>query len=249
MSADGQYWQLLRPAADPRRLLFIAPHVGGGAAVGRDLARGLPDGWAVYGLVLPGRERRIMEPETWAFDPTVAAAAAALEELADQSPAAAVVGLGQCSGAWLMYAILAHAEPRLGPRPELMVAVSQGAWHLPRHHPPLPESSDSLWAQLVASGQVQPAVAEDEDAREMLEPVIRADYAAVNDFPTTAEPLSIPLLAIVGSEDRDVDRSAAWSWARYSPGVDVDEVPAGHFPLADNPAAVARAVVARLDPT
>jgi len=246
MSTLSHYWELLRPAADPQRLMFIAPHVGGGAAVGRDLARSLPDDWAVYGLVLPGRERRIEEPVVWEFDPTVAAAAAALEELAGRSPAAAVVGLGQCSGAWLMYAILAHAESRLGPRLRLMVAVSQGAWHLPRHHPPLPESSDSLWAQLVASGQARPAVAEDEDARELLEPMIRADYAAVNDFPTTAGRLSIPLLAIVGSEDHDVDRAAAQSWSRYGVGIEVDEVSAGHFPLGENPTAVARAVVARL---
>jgi medium-chain acyl-[acyl-carrier-protein] hydrolase len=248
MSARSLYWELLRPAADPQRLMFIAPHVGGGAAIGRDLARSLPDEWAVHGLVLPGRERRIVEPVTWEFDPTVAAAAAALAELAGQHPAAAVVGLGQCSGAWLMYAILAQAQSRLGRRLRLMVAVSQGAWHLPRHHAPLPESSAALWAQLVASGQAQPAVAEDEDARELLEPVIRADYAAVNDFPTTAEPLDAPLLAIVGSQDHDVDRSAAQSWSRYSTGMAVDEVSAGHFPLAENPTAVARAVLARLAP-
>ena len=247
MSALGPYWELLRPAVEPQRLLFIAPHVGGGTAVGRDLARDLPDGWAVHGLVLPGRDRRIAEPPTWAFDSTVAAAADALVEVAGRNPAAAVLGLGQCSGAWLMYAILAHAESRLGPRGRLMVAVSQGGWHVPRHHPDLPESSDSLWAQLVASGDAEPAVAEDEDARELLEPVIRADHAAVRDFPTTAEPLGIPLLAIVGSRDPDVDRTVAQSWARYGAGLEVDEVSAGHFPLRDDPAAVARAVVARAD--
>jgi pyochelin biosynthesis protein PchC len=249
MSAFGLYWELLRPATEPQRLLFIAPHVGGGTAVGSGVARNLPEGWAVYGLVLPGRDRRIAEPATWALDATVTAAAGALEEVAGQNPAAAVLGLGQCSGAWLIFAILAHAEPRLGSRGQLMVAVSQGAWHVPRHHPELPESSDSLWAQLVASGDAQPAVAEDEDARELLEPAIRADYAAVSDFPTTAEPLSIPLLAIVGSRDPDVDRTVAQSWAKYGASLEVEEVPAGHYPLRDNPAAVARVLVARADPT
>lgn len=248
MSDLGQYWELLRPATDPQRLLFITPHVGGGAAIGRDLARSVPDGWAVHGLVLPGRERRIMEPETWEFDQAVAEAATALQEVACQFPAAEVVGLGQCSGAWLMYAILARAEARLGSRLRLMVAVSQGAWHLPRHHPPLPASSEALWAQLVETGQVTPTVAEDEDARELIEPVIRADYATVNDFPATADPLGIPLLAIVGAEDHDVDRAAAQSWEKYGTALEVDEVAAGHFPLGENPSAVAQAVVARVDP-
>lgn len=247
--AATSYWELLRPATAPQRLLFIAPHVGAGASAGRDVARNVPDGWAVYGLVLPGRERRITEPVTWAFGSTVTAAAAALEDLAGQHPAAAVLGLGQCSGAWLMYAILAHAASRLGPRAQLMVAVSQGAWHLPRQHPDLPASSDSLWAQLVASGDVQPTVAEDEDARELLEPVIRSDYAAVHDFPMAADPLHVPLLVIVGSEDREVDRSVAQSWAGYGSTLHVEEVPAGHFPLRDNPVAVARAVVEQAELT
>jgi surfactin synthase thioesterase subunit len=230
-------------------LLFIAPHVGGGASIGRDVARNLPDGWAVYGLVLPGRERRITEPESWAFDPTVTAACAALEELAGQSPTAAIVGLGQCSGAWLMYAILARAESRLGPRTQLMVAVSQAAWHLPRRFPELPASSDALWDQLVASGDAPPAVAEDEDARELLEPVIRADYAAVRDFPMAVERLEVPLLVIVGSEDRDVDRSVAQSWAGYGSTVKIEEIAAGHFPLRENPVEVARVVVEQADRT
>ncbi len=242
-------WEPLKAAPEPRRLLFVAPHVGGGAATGRDLARNLPDDWAVYGLVLPGRDRRIAEPVTWAFDATVTAAADGLEEVAARNPGASVLGLGQCSGAWLMYAILARAASRLGTRAQLMVAVSQGAWHLPRQHPDLPASSDDLWAQLVASGDAHPAVAENEDARDLLEPVIRADYAAVSGFPMAADPLNIPLLAIVGSEDREVDRSVAQSWADYATRLELEEVAAGHFPLRETPAAVARAVIARADLT
>ncbi|GAA1647237.1 thioesterase II family protein [Catellatospora bangladeshensis] len=242
-------WEPLRSDPEPQRLLFLAPHVGGGAAVGRDLARSLPDGWAVYGLVLPGRERLIAEPVEWEFDAAATVAADALEEVAARHPAAEVVGLGQCSGAWLMYAILARAASRPGSRARLMVAVSQGAWHLPRVHPDLPESSETLWAQLVASGDAQPAVAEDEDARDLLEPVIRADYTAVAGFPYAADPLKIPLLVVAGSEDRDIDRSVAQSWADYCTRLDFEEVSGGHYLLQENPAAVARAVVERADLT
>ncbi|MDE0775682.1 MAG: thioesterase domain-containing protein [Nocardioides sp.] len=241
-------WEPLRPVPHPRRLLFVAPHVGSGAAAARDLAHHLPDDWAVHGLVLPGRERRFAEPPAWTFEDTVVSATLALEEVAVRYPGTPLVGLGQCSGAWLMYAILARAASDLRSRRDLMVAVSQGAWHLPRVHPDLPDSSEAMWAQMVASGDVPRSVADDEDARDLLEPVIRSDYAAVADFPTEADPLDLPILVVVGAGDRDIDRSVAHSWVRYGTGLEIEEVAAGHFPLRDDPVAVARAIVAQVDP-
>jgi medium-chain acyl-[acyl-carrier-protein] hydrolase len=49
-------------AAAARIRLFCFPYAGGGAAMFRDWARALPDEVGVYGIQLPGRESRMLEP-------------------------------------------------------------------------------------------------------------------------------------------------------------------------------------------
>lgn len=244
MSAAGPVlWQPLRAPEEPAaRLLFAAPHVGGGAAVARDLARALGPEWACFGLALPGRERRFAEDPQWTFEEVVTAAADALVDLAAETPDAQVVGIGQCSGAWLIHAILALAAGRLDGRLSLGVLVSQQAWHAPRVTAALPADSDELWQQLLRSGDTRPEIADDEEAREMLEPVVRADHDAVRDFPDEALALAAPLLVVFGSADASVGEPAAQEWARYGASVTLAKVPAGHLPLRDSPAAVAEAL-------
>ena len=240
-------WQPLNQPEHPTRLLFAAPHVGGGAAVARTLARDLGPTWACFGLGLPGRERRSAEQPDWTFAALVEEAAAALVEVAARIPEAEVVGVGQCSGAWLVHAVLAHAQHELGARLRLAVMVSQEAWHRPRQDAPLPDGSDELWERLVASGDTHPEVAQDEDARELLEPVLRADHEAVRGFPRTSKAVAAPLLVVLGTKDASMSVGGSDAWRAYGTSLSVATVPAGHLALTDNPSAVARQIEIHLE--
>lgn len=244
-------WQDMRPDLEgrPAVVLFALAHAGAGPSSLRALERLLPADWAVFALGLPGRERRMAEPPDWEFQGVAETAAEEARTLLATEPYhdTPVLMVGQCSGAWLAYAVLARA-PELQPRCRALFVVSQAPWHAPRRIEALPEDSDAMWSRLSTSGDIPPDVAVDEEMREMLEPVFRADYRAVEGFPTLAEPLKCPIVAVGGSGDAESDDLCLAEWARYSSAHDVIWLDCGHLPVQEMPDEIARLMVVRNEP-
>ncbi|MGL5858146.1 MAG: thioesterase II family protein [Angustibacter sp.] len=238
-------WLPMRPeTADPSELVFVVGHAGAGIANLRTFERALPDDRTVWGLSLPGRDRDLGRPAQWDFDTVVAAAAADAVEIVDEYPDTSIVVIGQCLGAWLAFALLSRGGAHLQQRCRQLVVVSQAPWHAPRTDAPLPADSDAMWVRLVDAGDVAIEIAEDEEFRAVLEPIVRADFAALDQVPTHADALACPIHVVEGRNDPQRAELVHDEWARYATAIDVTTVESGHLPLQDAPAAVAALLTA-----
>lgn len=228
------------PCRNTSRLVFVAGHAGAGSSNLRGFKRALPGDCAVWALALPGRDRAMAEPADWQFDYIVEHTAAEAIDITENYGATPLMIVGQCLGAWLGYALQERAGACLQSRCAELVRVSQAPWHIPRTEPPLPTGSDAMWSQLAASGDVPAEIAADEEFRELLEPVVRADYTAMLGFPAQARPLRCPILVIDGREDPNLDKLFPAEWGRYAPSTCVVLIDTDHFRLQNDPAAVTR---------
>jgi surfactin synthase thioesterase subunit len=77
----------------------------------------------------------------------------------------------------------------------------------------------------------------------MLEPVMRADQAAISRFPTDAPPIGCLIDVVVGEQDPGFERLAPQEWARYTPRMRVLRLPYGHLLAVDHPQRCAEIVV------
>lgn len=236
----GPWWVSLRPAISaPTTVVIAAAHAGAGTSVLRPLGRFLPDGWQMLMLLLPGREARRREPPAWTYQEAVRDAAAALAAALDLQPSSPVVAIGQCSGAWLLYGILAASSPQVQDRCAALITLSQTPWHVPRPETPVPDDPDVLWAELIRMGLANGRVAADPELRQLATPTIRADFAALATFPMSAPALTCPIVAVGGKRDPEAEDLNLEEWARYTPQLATQWLDAGHLPLRDAPAEIA----------
>lgn len=230
---------LRRGVTAPERVLLAAAHAGASANAIRPLGRLVPEDWQVLVLVLPGRDTKAGQPAGWSYADLVAGAAAALPQALHTAGGqdADLVAVGQCSGAWLLYGVLA-AQAALEERCAALVTLSQAPWHVPRRDESLPEDSAELWRVLVERGDTSAGLAADPELRDLVEPIVRADFAALAGFPTAAGPLRCPIVAAGGRDDPRAAELELDGWSAYTSRAGVAWLPAGHLPLAECPAEV-----------
>ncbi len=232
-------WSNLRSkVARPSALALLVPHGGAGPTSMWDMAERLPPDWGVHALCLPGRERRIAEPPEWAPEGVARDAADALTPLV-AATSGPVVLAGQCLGGWLAYLILREADAALAQRCRSLVVLSQKPWDAPRLGRSLPDDPAHMWAALEATGDTPAEIAVDDEFRELLEPIIRADHEAIRHFPTAQLPVTRPITVVVGEHDPALERLRPQDWARYTPELTTVRLPCGHLPAQDLPGEVA----------
>ncbi len=190
--------------------LFCIPFAGGNAWAYRALERFVSPEITVDGLELPGRGRRSAEPLRDSLDELA-------NDVFSQIRARAVTGryaiFGHSMGALLAY-LAAHRLRRAGlPRPEaLFLSGSSAPASRPvrqRHLLPSPEFA----AMLRELGGCPPQVLKDAGLFEFFEPILRADFKAVEAWQRPeAPPLDLPFVVMVGDGD-EVGAAEAAGWA------------------------------------
>ena len=191
--------------------LYCVPYAGGNMWAYRPLEALLPPEIAVAGLELPGRGRRSDEP-----------LAASLEEVADDvfdqlcagsSPGPYAL-LGHSMGALLVLLAARRLQAAGLPMPEaLFLSASEGPSALtPRRRHSLPHAE--FIEMLREMGGCPPEVLRDPALVEFFEPILRADFRAVETWPASSGPkVDVPLTVMIGRDD-DVSQDAAQAWAR-----------------------------------
>lgn len=190
--------------------LFCIPFAGGNAWAYRALERFVSPEITVDGLELPGRGRRSAEPLRDSLDELA-------NDVFSQIRARAVTGryaiFGHSMGALLAY-LAAHRLRRAGlPRPEaLFLSGSSAPASRPvrqRHLLPSPEFA----AMLRELGGCPPQVLKDAGLFEFFEPILRADFKAVEAWQRPeAPPRDLPFVVMVGDGD-EVGAAEAAGWA------------------------------------
>lgn len=118
--------------------------------------------------------------------------------------------------------------------PTLVVLGARNPPHAPRRFPPLHHLSNDAFLQAVAEryGNLPTALLEDAEMRELIAPVLKADFKLVDDYAAESsfDPLTVPLKVLVGVDDSFTTEAAAGEWAKYTvAGCTVDRVEGGHF--------------------
>jgi surfactin synthase thioesterase subunit len=184
---------------------------------------------------LPGREDRFDDPPHTELRSAVNDLLPTLLTQVAGSPALAL--FGHCLGAVLAY----EAARRLSAigRPEVMALFVSGAPAplLPRERRATGLSDAEFLARIQEfAGYAHPAF-EHPELREMLLPLLRADVRMHETYQLpSAEPLSVPIIVIRGSDDELVSRDQAAGWAAATTAeCRHAELSGAHMYLTDHP--------------
>lgn len=190
---------------------------------------------------LPGRENRITEPPAFTIG-----------EIADEiAPATGepYALYGHSMGARVAFEVTRELRRRGLPGPALLFA---GGGHPPHRKVPLAATADlpddAFIDQLVRRAGAQPELKHEPELRDLLLPVLRADFAWIKRYRYEPEPpLGTPIVALTGVDDGEVGVADLLGWARHTTaGFRLRTMPGGHLFVQDRPADVAAVITADL---
>ncbi|MGK5637199.1 thioesterase II family protein [Streptomyces sp. URMC 126] len=248
-AADDGLWfrRLSGPPPGPETLgLLCFPPAGAGPEAFRHLSGPLPD-IAVWAVHLPGRGSRLGEEPRRSLDGTADEIAGRLASWPGSAHPYAL--LGHSMGAALAYAVAVRLARLPIRQPCALVACARDAPGHPARRRPVAHLPAPLFAEhLRRMGGTPAEVLDDPAVFAVFEPMLRADFAAVEHWrPRPAPPLRYPI-AVIGSRDDPETRPgglAAWH-ALTAAACTLDWVPGGHFFPSRHPRAFAEALSRRL---
>ncbi|PKW18435.1 thioesterase II family protein [Saccharopolyspora spinosa] len=234
-----RWFRCYRPVEHCAGRLICLPHAGGSASAFRTWARALPPDVELLVAQYPGRQDRISEPHVRDMDALLAGLIRAMRPVLDRPLAL----LGNSMGAAVAYELAQHLGSACA---QLFVSGRPGP---SRQRPGVVHLSgdDGLLADVRNLGGVTPEVLEDPVLRELFLPTLRADYQLIETYRPTTSPLPVPVMALMGSSDPEVDEADARAWAAATTGeFELRWFDGGHFFLTDRPDDVVKVVAERL---
>ena len=224
-----------KPNPDAPLRLFCLPYAGGGVSIFRRWVTYLPDTVELCSVQLPGRETRISdEPFTDLRNLASTLADAIRPEL--KRPFAL---FGHSMGALVSYELARQLSTQYGLTPEHLFLSGRRPPHLQTKEPPLHTLGDRdfLLALDRRYGGVPSVMWQNDEFRSLMLPALRADIRLVETYQlATIEPLSCPITAYGGLEDRLVEREDLAAWSKYTSGSFAIRMFAGdHFYLNQAP--------------
>jgi medium-chain acyl-[acyl-carrier-protein] hydrolase len=215
----------LRPRPRARLRLFCFPYAGGGASIYRAWAGELPQEIEVCAVQLPGRETRLHEQPFDRLPALVEALAQALE----QCLIPPFAFFGHSMGALISFELARRLRTLSRPGPAHLFVSGRIAPQSPRRRPPIHALPEPEFVEQVQRLNGTPdAVLQHKDLRELVLPLLRADFAINETYGYSSEPpLACPISAFGGLEDDRATQEelAAWqiqtcgTWAlRMFPG-------------------------------
>jgi medium-chain acyl-[acyl-carrier-protein] hydrolase len=204
-----EWWQL----ADEARLSVLCiPWAGAGATPFSTWPERFAEDVSLCGLRLPGRESRFEEEPIAEVEPLVDLLADEVELLVDDDFAL----FGHCSGALVAFE-LTRELVRRGRPPAHLVVASQVSPRVAGAS--LEERQEPLWERVRAAGQIDPAVVDSPDMRELLGPAIAADLSISDTFSyRPGPPLELPITVFGGSDDPRVTHEGLELWREETTG-------------------------------
>jgi medium-chain acyl-[acyl-carrier-protein] hydrolase len=194
------------------RQIWCFPHAGAGAAEFAGWAKAAPAGMLVCAVRLPGRERRIAEPPFTDMRSLARKAAAAITPLIGPE----AVFYGQCTGALIAFEVAAELEKSRGTAPGQLYVSSRSPASAARTAA-RPRADYPEFRQRVKESAWVPAeLYEDDEAWEVIEPSLRADFQVLDNYLLPSGPVSVPITALVGSEDEFLAIEDVGDWQTFT---------------------------------
>lgn len=202
------------PRPQARIRCVVLPFAGGGPAAFRDWYNRLGPEIDLLVLQLPGRERRIAEPPVIDLAAAVAAIATAVAPAFDLP----VVFFGHSMGAILAFEVVRLMRRHGRPIPAHLFVSGFRAPDSPDPRPQVAQLDDpAFFAELRRLGGTPPAVLDNEELMGLVLPALRADFRLVESYRfIPEEPLSCPVTAFAGTQDREAAPEAMAGWTRQT---------------------------------
>lgn len=239
----GNEWlRVFEPRPYARIRVVCFPHAGGNAAFFRAWPARLPDYIEMHAVQYPGRIDRVGEPLLRRMDDMAERAAAAIAPITRTGP---VVLFGHSLGAAVAYEVARRLEAGPGTAAATLIVSGRPAPHRQRGGSVHLADDATLWAELASLGGTGDEVLEHPALRELVLPVLRADYQVAETYqPGPAAPLTTPVHAYRGDLDPKVTDEEAMAWADCTSGEFRSRVfPGDHFYLIPKEAEVVGEIV------
>ena len=200
---------------DAQVTLVCFPHAGGSASFYFPLAQKLAPQVDVVGVQYPGRQERRGEPLIDRIDSLADRIAAVLLEF----PTRRLVFLGHSMGASVAFEVARRLEAGGSPGPERLL-VSAGAAPSAQVDRAVHRRSDAgLVQELAALSGTTGAILTDPEVLDIILPVVRADYAAIETYHRpVGTAVSCPVLALAADTDPITSVRQARAWAHHTTG-------------------------------
>lgn len=227
MSHDQARFRVYRPQPAPVQRLVCFPHAGGSASFYRGWAEHLPSGVELAIAMYPGREDRLLDPHPDTLEELAAEFAPSVPW--DVPP----VLFGHSMGA----AVAFEVARRMTHPPVRLIVSGHPAPHQQRLQDVHLRADDGLLEELRAIGGPTVGLLDHPQVRDLVLPMIRADYRLSERYrPGRRRPLPVPITALIGRADPEVDEAEARAWADWTEsGFELNTVPGGHFHFVGRP--------------
>ncbi len=209
--------------------MFCFPYAGGSAQIFASWWRGLPNFVQVVPVQLPGRGNRISETPWRRIDQLADAIAEDLLPVFEEKP---FVFFGHSMGATLAFEVVRRLSGRDQVIPEFLLISGRRAPHVPDDDPPtydLPK--DEFIKELKRLNGTPEEVIQSKELMELMEPMLRADFEAVQTYEyVPSPPLDIPFFVMGGVDDLEVAREHLEGWRTHTTGsFSLHMFPGDHF--------------------
>jgi len=217
-----------KPSPQARLRLFCFPYAGGGVSIFRTWSDGLPADVEVCPIQLPGRGTRLMEPPFTRLSPLIQTIAQVLFPLLDKPFAF----FGHSLGALVSFELARQLRRQYSVQPVRLFISADRAPQIPNRDPPvhnLPEGE--FLVELRRLNGTPSEVLEDEELRQIMLPLLRADFAVYETYGySTERPLNCPISAFGGLQDQRVSRGDLEAWRdQTSVSFSLRMFPGDHF--------------------
>jgi medium-chain acyl-[acyl-carrier-protein] hydrolase len=219
-----------RQASNPqaRLRLFCFPYAGGSASVFHSWAAALRSDVELNAVQLPGRENRLLDPPFIRLALLVEALAQILPPYLDRPYAF----FGHSMGALIGFELARLFRKQGSPGPACLIVSGHRAPHLPDRRPPIHHLPDARFIEELRRLNGTPEeVLQHEELRDLLLPVLRADFAVCETYLYAPEqPLDCPIFVIGGEQDPEVSQDELAAWQLHTRGAfTLHMIPGDHF--------------------
>lgn len=214
---------------DATQRLFCIPYAGGSAAVFRDWLARLPAAVDVRPLHPPGRGRRFRDALLYRIGEIADEVTDAIAPLLDRP----YTLFGHSMGGSVAFEVARRVRARNLPEPRCLIVSGRAAPHLPMKRRPIHDlPDDQFLGEVVRMNGTPPELLRYPDVVDLILPVLRADFEAVEMYrtePIHRPPLGCRIVSLGGSDEQGSEEAVS-SWRHYSTGSFRGEiVPGDHF--------------------
>jgi len=190
--------------------LFAFPYAGGNKYSYNNFIAHLPPNINMVTLEPPGRGARIREP----LMTDIREMAHELFEKNRQRFQEPYIFFGHSMGSWLAYLVTHHIKNENADLPAQLFLTGAGNPASYRHATIKHRLNRAdFFNHLIDLGGLPGEVVEDEDMQGYIEPILRADFKAVETYRhIPSGPLEVPVTVMIGSSEKNVTYEIAQEW-------------------------------------